>query len=145
MKVFICLLAAALLCGCNKPAERVVPASQGGDFNGEGDDNSFAHRLAWFRAGADFAVRTACTNDVTGLRRIIRVDASTYDNNLAKWKASATVEFINHIGGVDRTNLYYRFYNSIGYPPNFSENLSCIHDSEKDLQDYEDQIKQIMK
>jgi|ERR1035437_2279860 hypothetical protein len=145
MKAFICLLAAALLCGCNKPAERAVPASQGGDFNGEGDDNSFAHRLAWFRAGADFAVRTACTNDVTGLRQIISVDASTYDDNLAKWKASATVEFINHIGGVDRTNLYYRINHFINPFHNFRENLYCIRDGEKDLQDYEDQIKQIMK
>src|ERR1035437_1945985 len=129
MKAFICLLAAALLCGCNKPAERAVPASQGGDFNGEGDDNSFAHRLAWFRAGANFAVRTACTNDVTGLRQIISVDASIDDENFVKWKASATVEFINHIGGVDRTNLYYRFNN-------FQGHLSCLHDYEKDSQDY---------
>jgi hypothetical protein len=74
-----------------------------------GDNESYADKLARYRAGADAAARAACTNEVTGLRGIINLDTDTTDNNFTKWTATATVEYINQIGGVDRTNLAFRF------------------------------------
>lgn len=112
MKAFICLLAAALLCGCNKPAERAVPASQGGDFNGEGDDNSFAHRLAWFRAGAEFELLKACTNELVGITRVMTYNVDDSSDNLNKWTGFVVAEHVNSVGGIDRTNLYYKFSSS---------------------------------
>jgi len=46
---------------------------------------------------------------VVGLRSIISLDAKTYENNYKLWSAKATVEYINQLGGVDRTNLDFRF------------------------------------
>jgi len=70
---------------------------------------SYAQRLDRYRAVAEQAVRINCTNHVIGLRQFIRMDVSTYDQNVKQWKASATVEYINHLGGIDRTNLEFEF------------------------------------
>jgi hypothetical protein len=70
---------------------------------------SYAHKLTRYRAGAEQAVRVACTNEVTGLRQFIRLDVSTYGQNVKEWKATATVEYVNHVGGIDRTNLEFEF------------------------------------
>ncbi len=61
----------------------------------KGDNETYQHKLARYRAGADAALRTECTNVVTGLRTIIQQRTETYDNNFTKWSATATVEFIN--------------------------------------------------
>jgi hypothetical protein len=74
-----------------------------------GDNESYADKIARYRAGAENAARTACTNEVVGLRGIIALDVQTYDNNFKNWTANATVEYINHIGGVDRTNIELTF------------------------------------
>ena len=70
---------------------------------------SYSHRLAHYRASAENLVRVACTNEVTGLRQFIRMDVSIYGQNVKEWKATATVEYINHLGGIDRTNLEFVF------------------------------------
>jgi hypothetical protein len=70
---------------------------------------SYAQKLARYRAGAEQAVRVACTNQVTGLRQLIRMDVSTYDQNVKRWTATATVEYVNNLGGIDRTNLEFEF------------------------------------
>ena len=88
----------------------MTPAYLGGSFTGVGDNESYKHKLARFRDDAEQLVREACTNEVVGLRQIIKLRADTYDDNFMKWKASATVEFINHVGGVDRTNLVFEFH-----------------------------------
>jgi hypothetical protein len=75
-----------------------------------GDNESYASKLARYRASAESAARAECTNEVTGLRNIINLDVETSDANFRNWSATATVEFINQIGGVDRTNLVLQFY-----------------------------------
>jgi hypothetical protein len=80
---------------------------------------SYAHKLARYRAGAEQAVRAACTNEVTGLHQFISMDVSTYDQNVKRWTATATVEFVNHLGGIDRTNLEFQF-------DAFGGELSCF-------------------
>jgi len=67
------------------------------------------HELDPFRTQVNQSVREECTNVVTGLRSIIRQDAETSPSNLAQWAATATVEYVNHQGGMDRTNLDFTF------------------------------------
>jgi hypothetical protein len=100
MKILFCLLAAAaLLCGCKKSA----------DFMAQADDNEkYPHKLARYRASAEAGVRDACTNYTVGLRGILYLRADTSADNFMQWTAKATVEFINPVGGVDRTNLEFK-------------------------------------
>jgi hypothetical protein len=73
------------------------------------DNESYPHKLMRFRADAEQSAREACTNEVVGLRQIIYLHEDTTDDNFMKWTASATVEFINSVGGVERTNLDFKF------------------------------------
>jgi len=75
---------------------------------------SYSQKLADFRAGAEVAVRVACTNEVTGLRQFIHMDVSTYGQSVKEWTATATVEYVNHFGGIDRTNLEFQFDELLG-------------------------------
>jgi hypothetical protein len=70
-----------------------------------GDNEKYPHKLARYRSAADEALLAACTNYTVGLRSILYQRVETYDNNFMKWTAKATVEFINPVGGVERTNL----------------------------------------
>jgi hypothetical protein len=46
---------------------------------------------------------------VVDLRGIIALEVYTADQNFMNWTATATVEYINHIGGEDRTNIELTF------------------------------------
>lgn len=78
-------------------------------FMAQVDDNeSYPHKLTRYRFNAEQGVREACTNYTVGLSSIIDLRAETYDDNFMKWTASATVEYINPVGGVNRTNLEFK-------------------------------------
>jgi hypothetical protein len=65
--------------------------------------------LTRLRAGADAVVREYCSNTVVGITRIVRTDLDTLEDNPAKWSGNAVAEFINRVGGVERTNLPFVF------------------------------------
>lgn len=71
-------------------------------------NESYAHKVARYRAGADEALRIACTNDVVGLRSIISAGVDSSADNFMQWTARATADYVNHFGGVDRTNLVFK-------------------------------------
>jgi hypothetical protein len=50
------------------------------------------------------------TNDVVGLRSLIFTLVNTDDADTNKWSGFATLEYFNHFGGVDRTNMNFRFH-----------------------------------
>jgi len=89
--------------------DSAASAMDGSSHTGPGDNESYSDKLIRYRAGAWEAARSECTNEVTGLRGIISLDVDASDQNFMHWTATATVEYINHIGGVDRTNLSLRF------------------------------------
>ena len=64
-------------------------------------------RIARFKIEAALSQRQSCTNMVTGLRSIIRASIDDSSGNPCEWTGSAVVEFINPIGGVERTNLAF--------------------------------------
>jgi hypothetical protein len=113
MKTFLCLLAAALLCGCGKGPSaaqlkenrEAMAASDSNDVIYAAQDKSRAEREAQARE----KLFPAITNEVVGLRNIIFVAVSAPDNNVSNWNAFVTAEYINHFGGVDRTNLSFGF------------------------------------
>jgi hypothetical protein len=86
---------------------------------GPGDNESHGDKVARYRAGADAALREACTNAVIGLRSIIAMRGYTADDNFMKWTGSAKVEFFNQIGGVERTNLNFKFVPSLAGQANW--------------------------
>jgi hypothetical protein len=47
---------------------------------------------------------------------ILSASTQTYDDNFTKWTASAKVEYINSVGGVDRTNIQFSFGALRGQP-----------------------------
>jgi hypothetical protein len=56
------------------------------------------------------AVLTAVSNDAIGLSRVIDCNISDYDDDVRKWKAVVTFEFVNRVGGIERTNYPYKFF-----------------------------------
>jgi hypothetical protein len=118
--LIVCFLLVLILGGTwvwHAHHDAVTPVSEGGSFTGLGDNESYAHKLARYRAGADEALISECTNVVIGLRTIIQHNTETYDHNFTKWTGSATVEFINMVGGVERTNLEFIFDPNIDRKP----------------------------
>ena len=75
---------------------------------------------------AEIAFRAAVTNQVVGLNRIISTEIEDEDGSIAKWRADATVEYVNSVGGIDRTNLPFRFQ-LISFP-DWTDNSRMIQD-----------------
>lgn len=118
MKFTIYIIAAAeLLCGCSKQDK---PQSQ----------------VDHWRDQAYSVMLQGCTNEVTGLTKVIDHSIDDQSDQLSNWKAKATVEYINHFGGIDRTNVYYRFGSSFG-------GLYTTHNYDHDEQVYQQQIYDI--
>ncbi len=55
-----------------------------------------------------------CTNVIVGLTRIIHCSVANADDNFYKWTGEATLEFINRVGGIERTNLFFKFGTDTG-------------------------------
>lgn len=86
-----------------------------GKFGGAALDTpseSPAHKMTRWRAAAQSDMLTRATNDLVGFTRLIESHVSTGDDNLRQWSGSVTAEFVNHVGGVERTNMSYGFTSS---------------------------------
>jgi hypothetical protein len=71
-----------------------------------------------------------CTNVVVGLTRIIRTSAVTAEDNPYKWSGDVVAEFINHVGGIDRTNIFFKFGTDTGHDG--LVHLRCSSEAEAD-------------
>jgi len=76
------------------------------------------------RDGAEAAVVTTCSKDITGFRRMVGTTVRDYSDKINEWSATATVEYINTVGGVERTNLDLKF-------TSFSGHITALIDYEK--------------
>jgi DNA-directed RNA polymerase subunit RPC12/RpoP len=54
-----------------------------------------------------------CTNVVVGLTRLIRTTLNDADDNY-KWSGQVVAEYVNRVGGVERTNVYFKFSTDTG-------------------------------
>ena len=69
-----------------------------------------AHQRARFRAEAQSALLQQCTNSIVGLHQVIAQDTRFLDENPGKWTADVTAEFVNPVGGIERTELPFAFW-----------------------------------
>jgi hypothetical protein len=54
------------------------------------------------------------TNVIVGLTRIIHSSMMTVVDNPYKWTGELTAEFVNRVGGIERTNVYFKFGTDTG-------------------------------
>lgn len=55
------------------------------------------------------AFAKSITNDVVGYSRTIETYRDISNDDVGKWWGHATVEYLNPMGGIQRTNLYWKF------------------------------------
>jgi hypothetical protein len=67
-----------------------------------------------FQSEAEVEMLKECTNVIVGLSRIIRTSVLDAEDNPQQWSGSITAEYVNHMGGVERTNVLFRFSTDTG-------------------------------
>jgi hypothetical protein len=82
------------------------------------------------QAEAERSLLVACTNDLVGLNRIVYKFVNDGAENPTNWTADITAEYVNHIGGVDRTNLSFVFGVRRSAVDNL-EHVFCLLDLDK--------------
>jgi hypothetical protein len=63
---------------------------------------------------ADGEMLKECTNVIVGLTRIIRSSVANADDNPYKWAGDVTAEYVNRVGGIERTNICFKFGTDTG-------------------------------
>jgi len=63
---------------------------------------------------AEIEMLKESTNAIVGLNRIIRTSVSNRDENPYRWAGEVVAEFINRVGGVERTNIFFKFGTDTG-------------------------------
>jgi hypothetical protein len=63
---------------------------------------------------AELEMLKESTNVVVGLNRIIRASVANGDDNPYKWGGEVVAEFINRVGGIERTNVFFKFRTDTG-------------------------------
>jgi hypothetical protein len=110
MKTISCLLAAiALLCGCLKQTPIAPPS-----------------KIETFRTEAQQQLGSAVSNYVVGVTRIVHTDLNCTSEVVSNWSATATVEFVNKNGGVERKDVPFVFVVVNG--TNSTEHIYCMED-----------------
>jgi hypothetical protein len=91
-----------------------VGAQKSKEFNSPKPESEWQqkHRL---QSEAASGVLAECSNHVVGITRVIDSFVDDLDSDPHKWKGDVTVEFINQIGGVDRTNIPFIFSTDTGF------------------------------
>lgn len=67
-----------------------------------------------FQSEAEREMLKECTNAVVGLSRIIHSSVMDAEDNPQQWTGTVTAEFVNRMGGVERTNVPFRFNTDTG-------------------------------
>ena len=71
-------------------------------------------QYARLQSEAEGEMLKECTNVVVGLTRIIRASVVTAEEDPYRWSGDVVTEFINHVGGIDRTNISFKFRTDTG-------------------------------
>ena len=73
-----------------------------------------AQQKARLQSETDGEMLKECTNIIVGLTRIIRSSVVDANDNPYQWGGDATVEYVNRVGGIERTNLCFKFGTDTG-------------------------------
>jgi hypothetical protein len=68
-----------------------------------------------FQSEAEAEMLKESTNAVVGLTRVIRSSVLDAEDNPQLWSGSVTAEFVNRLGGIERTNVTFRFSTDTGH------------------------------
>lgn len=60
-------------------------------------------------AQAEQSMLETCSNYI-GFQRIVSHYLMRSDDNVTNWKGEADIDFVNKVGGIERTNLIFRVY-----------------------------------
>jgi hypothetical protein len=82
------------------------------------------------QAEAEGEMLKECTNVVVGLSRIIRTLVVKADDNPYRWAGDVTTEYVNRVGGIERTNVFFKFGTDTG--PDGQVHLRCSFESDVD-------------
>jgi hypothetical protein len=72
------------------------------------DGDSPDQRLARWRSTAQADMLAQASNDVPGFTKLIDSSVDT-SGDFKTWTGEVTADYVNHVGGIDRTNLHYVF------------------------------------
>lgn len=79
------------------------------------EEMSPRERLNHLRDQAAQVMLKESTNEVPGIHAIINVDANVFsDDSVPKWSGVVRLDYVNKIGGIERTNLHFKFTSSSG-------------------------------
>ena len=67
-----------------------------------------------FQTEAETEMLKECTNAVVGLTRIIHTSVLDAEDNPQQWTGTVTAEFVNRMGGIERTNVPFKFSTDTG-------------------------------
>lgn len=67
-----------------------------------------------FQAEAQLEMLKECTNVIVGLNRIIHTSILDADDNSQLWSGTIVAEYVNHMGGIERTNVPFKFSTDTG-------------------------------
>jgi hypothetical protein len=73
-----------------------------------------SQQKARLQSEADPEMLKECTNVLVGLTRIIRTSMVNSDDNPYKWAGDITAEYVNRVGGIERTNVSFKFGTDTG-------------------------------
>lgn len=82
------------------------------------DGPGYSDKLTLWRSQAELLMLGRSSNDVAGFNRLVNSHVDTSGGNVNSWSGEVTADYINHVGGIDRTNLHYAFDSVMG-------DLSC--------------------
>jgi hypothetical protein len=68
-----------------------------------------------FEKEAEENQRIECTNKIIGFRRILESTTRTRGDDVSKWTGRARVEVINQSGGIEVTNVEFKFQQFSGH------------------------------
>ena len=91
---------------------------------------SEAQQILRLRSEAEGEMLKECTNVVVGLSRVIHSSISDSHDSPYRWSGDLTVEFVNRVGGIERTNLFFKFGTDTG--GDGLVHLRCVSESEAD-------------
>jgi len=73
-----------------------------------------AQQKARLQSEAEGEMLKECTNIIVGLTRIIHSYVVDANDNPYQWGGDVTVEYVNRVGGIERTNLFFKFGTDTG-------------------------------
>lgn len=80
-----------------------------GILGGCSGEESPAKKTIRYQAEAKQAMLVYCTNNIVGFTHAISVNLDSFSDDIHRWNGEVVAEYVNHLGGIDRTNLSFPF------------------------------------